>query len=774
MFKNTLKTTLRNIQRYKMYSVINTAGLAIGMACFILIFMWVLDEISYDRFHENSDDLYRVIVHYNDRPSPFCPWALVPTLKQDVPEIAAASWYLPYSVLTAYEEDRYYEDYAFVSPDFFTMFTFPFLRGDPESACSGTDWVIMTEGTALKYFGSADPMGRVILLHNALELTVTGVIADMPSNSHMQFDLAAHPESIAGEERLRTWSADGFSYAMLQGGVDAEAVVQKISGTIMKYDQRTQTRKIVDLQSFKKVHLYALSGTDPVVYVYIFSSIAVIVLLIACINFMNLATARSATRAREVGMRKVVGASRSDLIRQFFGESILLTFLALIGAIIIVYLFLPKFNTIASKQLSLNLINNPFWWFMLPVIALITGLIAGSYPSLFLSSFHPASIVKGGTLKGSKGRLLRRGLIVFQFTAAVILICSTSIITMQIRYIQNRDLGFDREQILCVRMNRDVHRNYDSIKLKLLENENILNATGASSIPLHIGNNNPVYWEGGGPDQYMHMNFACVDYDYFETLGMEMVHGRTFQREFPTDQENYIINEAALELTGYENPIGRMFSMWTDEGQIVGVVKNFHGTSLHNNIRPIVFMLYQNLPYHYYFIKIRPENTTRTIQFIRETMESMVPGFLFRYFFLDDRFREQYRGEDRIGNILETFSFLAIFISCLGILGLASFMAERRSREIAVRKILGASSGSIVASLSKEFLILVAIANLIAWPVAFFTMNAWIRNYAYHTRIGWAVFVLAGLTALAIALFTVSFQALKAARANPVESLRYE
>jgi hypothetical protein len=270
------------------------------------------------------------------------------------------------------------------------------------------------------------------------------------------------------------------------------------------------------------------------------------------------------------------------------------------------------------------------------------------------------------------------------------------------------------------------------------------------------------------------MNFACVDYDYFETLGMEMTHGRTFQREYPTDRENYIINEAALELTGYDHPIGRMFSMWTAEGQIVGVVKDFHGTSLHNNIRPIVFMLYENLPYHYFLIKIRPERTMQTIEAIEETIEAIVPGFLFSYRFLDDRFRAQYHNEDNIGNILETFSFLAIFISCLGILGLASFMAERRSREIAVRKILGASSGNIMTILSKEFLILVSVANAIAWPVAFFTMQGWIRNYAYHTRIGWVIFVLAGLAALSIALFTVSFQALKAARANPVESLRYE
>lgn len=774
MFKNYMKTALRNIKKHRGYSFINITGLAIGLACFILIIMWVQDELSYDTFHENAENLYRTTLSTPDGIWESSPWALVPTLKKDFPEIIRGTRYARGAILTRYKDNSFYEEWALVDPDFFEMFSFSFIEGDPKTAFSNLNSVVITEKTAEKYFGNSDPIGEVITFNNQIDLAITGVIQNIPSNSHMQFDLLALPVHYFGEARTRTWSADCASYILLQSNAYPEDVRRKIYGTINKYDTRTNVQYYVGIQPLKKIHLYALNGTHPIVYVYIFSLIAVIVLLIACINFMNLSTARSSTRAKEVGMRKVIGATRIDVIRQVLNESIILSFIALVVAVLLVYLFLPIFNTMASKQLTLDLTKNIFMALGLILIAFITGIISCIYPALFLSAFQPVKILKGFDGRGSKTNVLRKTLIIIQFTAAIILIISTATIYRQIHYIRTRDLGFNREHILTIRTNREIRNSYEVLREQFLKNKDVVNVTAATSIPLSIGNNNPVYWEGRSAEQYISMNFVCVDYDYFETFNMKMAHGRSFSREYSTDIQNYIINEAALKLTGYEEPVGRMFSMWTDEGEIIGVVKDFHGTSLHNEIRPIVFVLYQNMPYFYIYVKIRPINIPGTINFLKNTMRTIVPSYPFQYTFLDEYFNRQYMREDRIGNILKYFTFLAIFISCLGLLGLASFMAEQRTKEIAIRKVLGATNTSIVGILSKEFVILVATANTIAWPLSYYFMNKWIHGFAFHTNIGLWLFVIAGIVALIIAQLTVSYQSIKAARANPVDSLKYE
>lgn len=774
MFKNYMKIALRNIRKQRGYSFINITGLAIGMACCILIIMWVQDELSYDTFHENGENLYRTTAITPDGIWESSPWALVPALKKDFPEIIKGTRYAQIAILTKYKDNSFYEEWALVDPDFFEMFSFSFIEGDPKTAFSNLNSAVITERTAEKYFGNSDPMGKIITFNNRIDLAITGVIQNVPSNSHMQFDLLTLPMHYFGEARTRTWSADCASYILLQRDADPEDVRRKIYGTINKYDTRTNVQYYVGIQPLKEIHLYALTGTDPIVYVYIFSLIAVIVLLIACINFMNLSTARSSARAKEVGMRKVVGAARTDVIRQFFSESVILSFIALVVAVFLVYLFLPTFNTMASKQLTLDLTKNIFWALSLILIAFLTGIISGIYPALFLSAFQPVRILKGFHGRGAKTNVLRKTLIIIQFTAAIVLIISTAIIYRQIHYIRTRDLGFDREHILTIRTNREIRNSYEVLREEFLKNKDVLNVTAASSIPLSIGNNNPVYWEGRSAEEYVSMNFVCVDYDYFETFNMKMAHGRSFSREYSTDIQNYIINEAALKLTGYEEPVGRMFSMWTDEGEIIGVVKDFHGTSLHNEIRPIVFVLYQNLPYFYIYVKIRPINIPGTIDFLENTMRTIVPGYPFRYTFLDEYFNRQYNREDRIGNIIKYFTFLAIFISCLGLLGLVSFMAERRTKEIAIRKVLGATNTSIVGILSKEFAVLIAMANAIAWPLSYYFMNRWIHGFAFHTNIGLWLFVTAGIVALLLALLTVSYQAIKAARANPVDCLKYE
>ena len=779
MFTNYMKITLRNIKRHKGYSFINIAGLAVGIACTIIILLWVQDELSFDRFHENGDNLYKITVTLNQTTWNSSPWVLTSILKKDYPEIEKGSWYYRTTVNTRYQESIYNERIALVAPEFFEMFTFPYIKGDARTALSDLNSIVISEKAALKYFGSDDPVGKIIQLENEVDLTVTGVIKNVPLNSHMQFDLVARPEVFLPKERLQMWRMDCPSYVLLAKGVDYHDVARKISNSINQYDPQP-TKYTVGLQPLKKIHLYALNGTNPIVFVYIFSAVALIVLFIACINFMNLSTARSAARAKEIGMRKVIGAARKDVIKQFFSESILLSFIALIIAIILVYFFLPAFNTIAEKQLTLDLTGN-YIGIGLAAIALLTGLISGIYPSLYLSSFQPVTIMKSSLAKGGKSHFLRRALIIFQFTAAVILIISTSVILKQMRYIRTFDLGFNRNHMITVSLDDDLLSKYDSMKQELLKNKDIVNVSAASSIPLNIGNNSTVYWEGRGRDQAMMIPFVCVDYDYFETFSMKMTQGRSFSSEYPTDKQNYIINETALKMTGYENPIGKMYATVKDRedskndtGILVGVVKDFNCTSLHNEIQPIVFFLYDMLPKRQLFIKTNPANIPATIEHIQNTLGTFSPNFIFEYRFLDDEFDRMYTSEANLQKLLEYFTFLAIFISCLGLFGLASFMSEQRTKEIAIRKVLGAKTAIIMVKLSQEFVLLVLLANIIAWPVAAYFLNGWIKTYAYRTNIGVLIFILSAIITLGIAILTVAYQSIKAATANPVDSLRYE
>jgi ABC-type antimicrobial peptide transport system permease subunit len=774
MINNYLKIAFRNIVRHRGYSLINILGLAVGLACCMLMLLWVFDELSHDRFHDNLDQLYQVAVSTERGLSDSSPWALIPALKQDYPEIIKGSHFFQGTFPMKAEDRLYNENCALVMPEFLEMFTFPFIKGNAENAFRDRNSIVLTEKTAAKYFRDEDPIGKTIQFNNQVDLQVTGVLRDIPANSSFQFDLLTHPAHYMGEERLLTWSMDCPGYVMLAANADPEVVNQKIANTINEHDARTNNPYYIEIRPVKRMHLYALQGTNPVVYVYLFSIIAAIVLLIACINFMNLATARSLKRAREVGMRKVVGASRSEIIRQFFGESVLISCIAVVLSMVLAKLMLPVFNSLSQKELALDFMRSPLLAALFVAILLATGILSGSYPALYLSSFQPIVLMRNTSGRSSRSPMLRKILIVFQFTAAVVLIISTIMIYRQMDFIQSRDLGFDREQILAISMNRPVRNRYPAIKERLLQHRDISHVTAASSIPLAIGNNNPVYWEGKGPESYEMINFVCCDFDYFETFDMTMSHGRSFSREFPTDGGNYIINETALKMTGYEDPIGRMFSMWTQEGEIVGVVKDFHGTSLHNQIRPIVFVLYKNLPYFNMFVKINPVQASSTIDYIGATVKEAVPDFVFAYSFLDSYFEQQYWREERFKKLLKYFTVLSVFISCLGMLGLISYMAEQRTREVAIRKVLGARSTTIVGVLSKEFVFLVGLANLIAWPLAFYFTHQWMQYYAYHTDIGWWVFVVSGAAALVITLLTVSFQSIKAALANPIDSLRYE
>jgi putative ABC transport system permease protein len=637
------------------------------------------------------------------------------------------------------------------------------------------DSIVLTERTAAKYFGTQDPIGKSLLINNNTELLVTGVLKDVPLNSHLQFDFLASMR-LMGEREHTSWSYEARTYALLEKNIFLPDFADKISGFVMEHDKRTRSKVVLHIQPLSQIHLYSLNGTDPVIFVYIFLTIAVAILIIACINFINLSTARSNTRAKEIGMRKVVGAEKADIIRQFIGESMIISVVALLVALGMVYLFLPAFNNLAEKQLTLNIAGNVSTLFLLPGIILFTGLASGSYPAFLLSSFRPVNVLKKGKLQsGSGGFILRKILVIGQFAATIVLIIGTIVMYKQLNYIMNIDIGLNRDHVLAISMNRELREAYRSFKNEIKQHPNVLNVTAARRLPTNIGHINPVYWEGKGPEDYVTMTDASVDYDYFKTLGMQIIQGRSFSEKYATDRENYVLNEEALRVTGLESPIGKMFSCWEDEGKIIGIVKNFHTSSLHNEIGPAIFTLSQRHGSHsYIFVKIRPTDISGTIASLEKKVAEFAPNNLFEYSFLDDEFNRQYASDQRRGDIYKHFTFLAIFISCLGLFGMASFTAEQRTKEIGIRKVLGASTTNIIVLISRDFVTLLLVSNVIAWPVAYYLMDKLLNNYAYRTSIAAWVFIVSGMMAVFIALLTVCIKIVRVAYSNPVDSLRYE
>jgi len=775
MFKNYLKTALRNIKKHKTFSFINIFGLALGMAACSLILLWVQDELSYDSYHNNLDNLYNVVLNVEGEWWSSSNWALSPILKQQYPEVERATRYAGRSRLLKYQESSFYESGAFVDEDFFEMFTYQFIKGKPETALSTINSIILTEETAIKYFASDEPIGKVLTMNNETKLTVTGIIENVPSNSTFQFNFLASVR-LFGEERLNSWAVESTSYLLLKKNTQTESFREKISGIVMKYDTRTQQKVEVFLRPYNRLHLYSLSGTGTILYVYIFSVIALLVLLIACINFMNLATARARNRAKEIGMRKVVGAAKTNIIRQFLCESIILSFVALVFAIILVKLFLPAFNTLSGKQLFLNISSNLSHIIGLIGMTLFTGFVSGSYPALILSSFKPINVLKTSLSSGSSKSVFRKILVVSQFTAAIVLIISTVVVYKQLNFIRNKNLGFNREHIVIIPLNELLGQNYQSYKNEIKQNPNILNVTTASNVPTSIGNINPVYWEGQTKANYKTINWVAVDYDYFDTFEMNIIDGRKFSKEYSTDLQNYIVNEEVAKLMGFESVVGKMFSLWENEGQIIGVVKNFHSRSLHNEVVPIVFTIDPNWRWSLsrIFVKIKPSNISETVDYLQGTATKFASDYPFNYSFLDEHFDRQYQGDRQIGTIFKYFSFIAIFISCLGLFGMAAYMVGQRTKEIGIRRILGASKSYIMILLSKEFFILIMLSNIIAWPLAYLGMGKLLDSYAFKTDITIWIFISAGVLTLLLTLLTISVQITKAARTNPVETLKYE
>lgn len=792
MLWNYLKVTWRNIRRYKGYSFINIVGLAVGLASCILILLWVQDELSYDRFHTNGNDLYRVVAEWRKtKPAshywPVCA-PLAPALKEEYPEIIKAARFtrLRRGQLVKFGSKNFNESQiCLTDPDFFEMFTFPFVQGDARTALSNPESIVLTEEMAAKYFGTEDPIGKTLNINNEYDFIVTGVIKNIPHNSHLQFDFLASFVRIEDFEKawevLDNWTLNGFAtYIELEERASAAVLTDKIANYRQK--KVPESKDVLYLQPLKDIHLYSshilfgIEGQGDIRYVYIFSIVAFFVLFIASINFMNLSTARSSNRAKEVGLRKVVGAKRAQLIRQFFCESIVMAFCSLILAVVLAELFLPVFTNLSGKQLSLDLSSHINILFTIVLLTLITGFLSGSYPAFFLSSLRPVKILKGISKTEGQGYLFRRILVVSQFSLSILLIICTVVVSHQVEFMRNKKLGFDKDQVAYFPIRDELVPRYDSFKSELLKNTGIKNVAVSSNLPTSgvILTTDKVTWEGKNPEEVVVLEVTSAGYDFIETFNMEIVKGRSFSKEFSSDEEEAIvINETAEKVIGIEDPVGKQLVFGESAVTIIGVVKDYHFKSLHSEIEPLVLAIVPDL-FRYVFVKLDTADIQNTLIDIESTWKSFFPDTPFEFHFLDEAYDKLYRSEQRMGSLFNTFTILAIVISCLGLFGLASFMAEKRTKEIGIRKVLGASIAGIIILLNKQFTRWVLIANVVAWPIAYYVMSKWLQGFAYRINLEIWIFALAALAALVIAVFTVSYQSVRAALANPVDSLRYE
>ena len=789
MIKNYLKIAWRNLWKNKSFSAINIFGLALGLACSLVIMLWVQDELGVDKFNTNANRLYMVIErqYYDHKVNAMSatPGVLAAELKKVIPDIKYATnftWNLDHTFQVGEKILKINGCYA--DADYFKMFDYPLIEGTAETALNSPVSLAISRKMAVSFFGSpANAIGKTIRYENTTNFKVTAVF-DVPKNASDKFEYLVNWKTFLNENSwAKEFGNNGpRTYFMLQKNADAAAVQRKLTNFLWTYNKDFKKGTFyteVDMQPYADKYLYNNYNNGKIDggridYVHLFSIVAVFILIIACINFMNLTTARSVKRAKEIGVRKVIGAVRSVLIRQFIGESLLLTVIAVCIALVFVMLALPAFNTITQKQIHLPFDHLLFWGELLAV-TIITGVIAGSYPALFLSSFKPVKVLKG-TLKLNPGvTYFRKGLVVFQFALSVVLIIGTIIISRQINYIQTQNLGFNRENLLIIGLDGDLAKKYTVFKSEALKMPGIQSITRTSDAPIDIENGTGgVDWDGKDPNARIMFTSASVGYDYVSTMQLKLLQGRDFSKDFATDSVGYLVNESALKRIGYKNPIGKPLTFWGKKGTIVGVLKDFHFASLHDPINPLVLRLAENESYGNAMVKTKAGQTKEALASLQSVWKELNPSFQFSAKFSDDEYQKLYNNEQMVGKLSNAFSTLAIVISCLGLLGLAMFTAEQKVKEIGIRKVLGASVRSLFTLLSAEFLLLVLIAFMIASPLAWWGMHSWLAGYAYHAPIEWWMFVLAGVTALLITLMTISFQAIKAAVANPVKSLRSE
>ena len=802
MIKNYLKIALRNILKYKGYSFINVAGLAMGMACCILILAYIVNELSFDKFHERADDIYRIatrgIIVGRTIEVTTVQAPMGPTLVQDFPEVLNAVRFRRFgNMMFSYEDKRYFESgFLYADQSLFDVFSFRLIQGDPATALEVPYTMVVTPEIAQKYFSGEDPVGKIIKMNNDEDFTVTGVIEKPPSNSHFTFDMLGSFETLykRDSQDMAHWAGWNFqTYVLLQQGIDAREFNKKFvdfnekyAGDIIKLLGGELTNY---LQPLTSIHLHSnmeneLGANSDVRYVYTFTAIAVFILIIACINFMNLSTARSANRAREVGLRKVVGAERGMLINQFLGESFFLAVVSVLIALALVRFVQPYFSNLAGQDIDVSIVSNPWIAVGLFTIVLFVGFLAGSYPAFFLSGFKPASVLKGELQKGAKHSRFRSILVVFQFAISITLIIGTIVVMNQLNYMRNKRLGFNKEQQLVI----PIRGSETSGKLEIIKSEmskiaGVLSTCGSGMVPgEEYFNTEPYYPEGFDSDQSVLMQNFYIDDDFLETMGVELAMGRGFSKEMATDAESAVlINETAAKRLEWGNPVGKTIYMLIDSQDfskrraltVIGVIKDIHHRSVHHVVEPTLIDFSPDVASRI-TLKLNSEGIPGTMERIRKKWYEIAPHHAFDYFFLDDFYDGLYRSEERLGRIIQSFTLFAIIIGCLGLFGLASYAAEQRTKEVGIRKVLGSSAGSIVLLLCREFIGLVVIANVLAWPVAFFMMKKWLQSFPYQAGMRISTYLLAGALALVIALLTVSYRAFKAAWTNPVEALRYE
>lgn len=786
MFRNFIKITFRNLLKYKTFSVVNLSGLSVGLACFFLICLWIRDETSYDDFHVFGNRIYRVMENQTFTDGEILTQAEAPgllgeTLKNEIPELVYAStmdWWT--NTLISYDNQSVKEEGRYVGADFLKMFSFPLLKGDRETALNKPGSIVISERLAQKLFPGAEPLGKTLRLANFSDYEITGVMADLPSNTIFKFEfLLPYNEFIQRNAWARNWNNNGLhTYVMLREDADLQSVNRKIKDVVAKYGDQENVELF--LQPLGDIYLKTdykngvYQGGGRMEYVRLFGIIGLLILLLACINFMNLSTARAAVRAREVGVKKVVGAGRRLLIAQFNAEALVVCMLAAAIAVLAVQAILPAFNQFTGKSIRLPL-DEPFAWMTLGAIVLITSLLAGCYPAFILSAFRPASVLKGQFDKTQRGLLLRKVLVVSQFAVAVFMITGLLVVQKQLDYLQNKNLGYKREQLLYITMNHEIQRKYSAFSTALEQVPGV-KAVSASHSPLtgYINASGNFSWAGKNQDDNRMFVYENVAPNYLDAIGAQLAEGRDFSSQFPGDSANFVINELAAEQMGLKPPVvGRRLKAWGKEGQIIGVVKNFHFTSLKEQLQPLILMM--NSPYVWTaYVRIGGRQPVEILGNIETVCKKYSPAYPFEYKFADAAYNELYKSETVVGRIVAWFAILAVFISCLGLLGLATFAAERRVKEIGIRKVLGATAGSIVSLLSQDFLKLVILGIALATPIAWWASRRWLNDFPYRIELSWWIFLFAGGLAVGVAFLTVSFQSLKAAFSNPVNSLRSE
>jgi putative ABC transport system permease protein len=786
MLKNYLKIALRNIRRHKAYSFINIAGLTIGMTCVVLLLLWIQDELSYDKFHEKIDDIYLVSAHCKKEKDelqvPSVP-GVGPLLKELFPEVEESARFLAgyRTFILSYQDKTFSERRVFpADPEVLEMFTFPLIEGDPETALKDPYSLVLSERVAKKYFGEESPIGKVLTVDNQFQMKVAGVMKEVPSNSTFRFNilmpLEFYVKEIHKEDNLRGFSNQNyFVFVQLQKGTSFNDLNRKIKEFVVA--TYSSDEYIPVLRPFSRFHLYRLGdGGGSIEQIRLISFLAIFILLIACFNFMNLTTARSGNRSKEIGMRKVIGAFQKDIVKQFYFETSLFVLISMVLTVLLAELFLPVFNTLFRKELTLSFLQNPPLLGFLIGTSLITALVAGSYPALLMSSFQPIRIIKGFSGSSLKKAGFRKALVVVQFTLAIGLIAYAAGIYKQLNYLQTMDLGYNMDNLVFFSTRGELLKRYETAKSEFLQIPGVEKVTTASAyLTGGRSNSSSWQWEGKDPEVKPIITMMSVDSDFLETLEIPLVKGRFFRREndYSENPDEILINEKLAGIIGKENPLGANMSYSGQDYTVVGVIKDYLPNPRWRVDEPLV-LLQNPERYRFIFLKIHPEGIPQTLAQVKNIFERLNPGFPFEYEFMDNDYEIQFSFVRRTRSLIAYLAGFAIFISCLGLFGLASFSAEQRTKEIGIRKVLGSSVPRIVMLLSKDLTKLVLLANIIAWPVAWLSLNRWLQSFLYRTHINFDIFIIAGAIALVIALFTVSYHSIKAAAANPVESLRYE